>query len=57
MTLESIYHISDTVLNVQERVEDCIEDLVRTFNREREDFTIPEKPCEKELEGADFFGD
>ena len=57
MTLESIYLISDTVLNVKERVEDCIEGIVKTFNRELVNFTIPEYPCNEALINTTFIGD
>lgn len=49
LSLESIYHISDAVLNVRERVEDCLENLVEKFNSELENFTVPESPCNDTL--------
>mmetsp|Transcript_2549 Transcript_2549/g.3954 ORF Transcript_2549/g.3954 Transcript_2549/m.3954 type:complete len:1065 (-) Transcript_2549:183-3377(-) len=62
MTLESIYYISDTVLNVKERVEKCLTQLVDEFNKELSNFVVPDLPCEDDLKNLDgeyieFFGD
>lgn len=57
MSLEAIYHITDNVLGIKERVEKCIEDYVREFNQKLENFTIPTSPCLDELDGVEFFGD
>mmetsp|Transcript_7547 Transcript_7547/g.9862 ORF Transcript_7547/g.9862 Transcript_7547/m.9862 type:complete len:849 (+) Transcript_7547:78-2624(+) len=50
ISLESIYQISETVLKgVKENVEDCMLDLVKTFNSERQNFSVPDVPCGEEL--------
>ena len=45
MTLESIYQISSTVLNIKERLESCVKDILREFNRKLEWFVVPDRPC------------
>ena len=56
MSLEAIYHISDSVLNIQEQVEVCIEEEVDRFNRDPENFVVDQEPCFDELDGVQFFG-
>ncbi|KAL9191170.1 hypothetical protein ACHAXT_000876, partial [Thalassiosira profunda] len=53
VSLESIYTISDSVLNVKDRVENCLQALVNQFDRERENFDVPTLPCEDELKDVE----
>ena len=54
MSLEAMYHISDTVLGVEGQVEDCLQDIVDTFNSDPENFAVSD-PCRNILE--DDIGD
>ena len=45
MSLESVYYISEAVLSIEARVEDCLQDIVDDFNRNPEQFSVPEEPC------------
>mmetsp|Transcript_14025 Transcript_14025/g.41068 ORF Transcript_14025/g.41068 Transcript_14025/m.41068 type:complete len:137 (+) Transcript_14025:1275-1685(+) len=63
MSLESVYFISGTVLNIKERVENCIEGLVDEFNQNLENFEVPATPCADKLkypfpphEDVEFYG-
>lgn len=47
-----MYHISDTVLGVEGQVEDCLQDIVDTFNSDPANFDVSD-PCRDKLENPD----
>lgn len=56
ISLDSIYEISDKYLaTTSELVEECLIGLVQDFNRnrDRDNFTIPNNPCEVETESLE----